>query len=266
MKAGELKRLLNTAYLQFNHPSFIHDDPVRIPHLFTRKQDIEITGLFAAVLAWGNRTTIIRKCTELIQRMDGAPYQFITQHSEADLKALVGFKHRTFNDTDLLYFVAFLQHWYLKNNSLETAFSRGMKKKDVDITHALNHFRHVFFSLPHVPHRTLKHISSPSQKSACKRLNMYLRWMVRKDDCGVDFGIWNSIKPAQLICPLDLHVQRVALELGLLKRTQSDWQAALELTNELRTFDLNDPVKYDFALFGMGIMQKSVQSSNALNS
>jgi uncharacterized protein (TIGR02757 family) len=256
MNAGELKRLLNKACRQFNHPSFINDDPVSIPHRFTHKQDIEITGLFSSVLAWGNRTTIIRKCTELIQRMDGAPYQFITQHSETDLKALVGFKHRTFNDTDLLYFVAFLHYWYSKNNSLETAFSRGLKKQDDNTGNALNHFRQVFFSLPHVPQRTFKHISSPVQKSACKRLNMYLRWMVRQDNNGVDFGIWKTIKPAQLICPLDVHVERVAKQLGLLTRKQPDWQAAVELTNALRTLDADDPVKYDFALFGLGVIQK----------
>jgi uncharacterized protein (TIGR02757 family) len=260
MKQNELKKLLDKAYRKYNHTSFIQDDPICIPHRFSRQQDIEIMGLFAAVLAWGQRITIINKCNELIERMDGAPYQFITQHVDKDLQALIGFKHRTFNDTDLLYFVAFLRHWYSAHDSLETAFIQGMKKRDADTEQALNHFRKTFFSLTFAPQRTQKHISSPIQKSACKRLNMYLRWMVRKDKHGVDFGLWKSIKPSQLICPLDVHVQRVATELGLLSRTQSDWQAAVELTKALKKFDENDPVKYDFALFGIGVMSKNTQA------
>lgn len=255
-QAHQVKSILNRYYRKYNHPDFIPHDPIAIPHLFTRKQDIEIMGFFAAIFAWGQRITIINKCKELIQRMDQQPFQFITQHQQSDLRVLLNFKHRTFNDTDLLYTVAFLQHWYKQHNSLEQAFSNGLSKKDSNIEGALNHFRDTFFGLSHVPQRTYKHVASPKQKSACKRINMYLRWMVRKDNHGVDFGIWNEIKPAQLICPLDLHVQRVATKLGLLQRTQSDWQAAVELTEVLKTFDTKDPVKYDFALFGLGVMQE----------
>jgi len=245
--------LLNQKVKQYNHHSFIANDPVSIPHLFTQKQDIEIMGLFAATFAWGQRVTIINKCKELIERIDGKPYEFIIHHTDKDLKRLIGFKHRTFNDTDLLYFVHFLNHWYKKHPSLETAFSNGIKPKDETVENGLNHFRKLFFSLDDAPRRTFKHVASPEQNSACKRINMYLRWMVRKDDKGVDFGIWKNIKTAQLVCPLDVHVQRVATKLGLLQRTQSDWQASLELTQTLKTLDKNDPVKYDFALFSLGV-------------
>lgn len=248
--------LLNQKVKQYNHPSFIDNDPVCIPHLFTHKPDIEIMGLFAAIFAWGQRVTIINKCEELIDRMDGKPHQFILHHTEKDLKNLLGFKHRTFNDTDLLYFIHFLNHWYNKHNSLEPAFTLGIKPTDETVENGLNHFRKLFFSLEDAPTRTYKHIASPAQHSACKRINMYLRWMVRQDDKGVDFGLWTDIKPSQLICPLDVHVQRVATKIGLLHRTQSDWQAALELTKALKQFDKKDPVKYDFALFGLGIMDK----------
>ncbi len=255
-KQETIKQLLDRHYKEYNTSRFIADDPICIPHLFSTKQDIEIMGLFAAVFAWGQRITIINKCKELIALFDGAPYQFITQHQPKNLKQLLGFKHRTFNDTDLLYFVHFLHHWYQHSPSLETAFSNGMKAKDKTVESGLNHFRSVFFGLDDVPARTFKHMASPAQKSACKRINMYLRWMVRTDNSGVDFGIWHSIKPAQLICPLDVHVQRVALKLGLLTRTQSDWQAAEELTESLRLFDPKDPVKYDFALFSLGVSNR----------
>lgn len=238
---------------KYNVHGFIHNDPVCIPHRFTLKQDIEITGFFAAIFAWGNRTTIINKCAELIQRMDGQPYQYILHASETDYKNLVGFKHRTFTDTDLLYTISFFKHWYNKYDSLEAAFSTGITKDDTTVENGLNHFRKMFFSLPDVPKRTYKHVASPLQHSACKRINMYLRWMVRHDKNRVDFGLWKKIKPSQLVCPLDLHVQRVALDLGLLKRTQSDWKAAIELTENLKLLDPNDPVKYDFALFGLGV-------------
>lgn len=256
MPTNSIKQLLDKHCRKYNNKSFIEADPVCIPHLFSKQQDIEIMGLFAAVFAWGQRATIINKCKELINRMDGAPYSFIKEHHEKDLKQLNGFKHRTFNDTDLLYFVYFLHHWYKKNPSLEIAFSRGIQQKDSTVENGLNEFRRVFFNLDHVPSRTFKHIASPLQHSACKRLNMYLRWMVRKDSNGVDFGIWKNIHTSQLVCPLDVHVQRVALALGLLQRTQSDWKAAVELTEALRLFDAYDPVKYDFALFGLGVMQK----------
>ncbi len=245
---------LNKLVKQYNQRAFIENDPICIPHLFTQQQDIEIAGLFAAVFAWGQRKTIIQKSKELLARMDHAPHAFILHHQESDLKKLVGFKHRTFNDTDLLYFVHFLKHWYQQYPSLETAFSEAIKPTDISVENGLINFYQLFFSLPDAPQRTRKHLSSPLQKSACKRINMYLRWMVRKDLQGVDFGIWKNISPAQLICPLDLHVQRSAIQLGLLKREQSDWKAALELTESLKLLDKNDPIKYDFALFGLSIM------------
>ncbi|MEI7979228.1 MAG: TIGR02757 family protein [Bacteroidota bacterium] len=249
----QAKDFLNKQVQIYNQPGFIELDPICIPHLFTKKQDIEIAGLFAAVFAWGQRTTIINKCTDLMNRMDNAPHEFVMHHSSKDLKRLLNFKHRTFNDTDLLYFISFLKFWYNQNESLETAFSNHLKPKDKTIENALNGFRGTFFSLTDVPHRTMKHIASPIQNSACKRLCMYLRWMVRNDNNGVDFGIWKNIKPSQLMIPLDLHVQRTAHKLGLLTRTQSDWKAVEELTKNLRKYDKTDPVKYDFALFGLSV-------------
>jgi uncharacterized protein (TIGR02757 family) len=268
-----LKAFLDTKVAQYNQPGFIANDPVSIPHLFTKQQDIEIMGFWAATLAWGQRVTIINKCKELIALMDGAPYDFIMHHEEIDLKKLLHFKHRTFNDIDTLYFIAFFRYHFTKHTSLEDAFipqhtpvilsdSEGYSKSDLNNTQVepveqyLNHFRKYFFSLPDFPHRTKKHVSSPSQKSTCKRLNMFLRWMVRKDDNDVDFGIWNHIKPSQLIMPCDLHVDRVARQLKLITRKQTDWQTAIELTQRLREFDPTDPVKYDFALFGLGIEER----------
>lgn len=274
-----LKAFLDAKVAQYNQPGFIVNDPVCIPHLFTKQQDIEIMGFWAATLAWGQRVTIINKCKELIALMDGAPYDFIMNHREPELKKLLQFKHRTFNDIDTLYFIAFFRYHYERFESLEDAFvlpdinkdvmvslsnhgglasslSFGNAQDDSPVTVYLNHFRSYFFSLPDFPHRTKKHVSSPSQKSTCKRLNMFLRWMVRKDNCGVDFGIWNKIKPADLIMPCDLHVDRVARKLNLVIRKQTDWQTAVELTERLREFDPLDPVKYDFALFGLGIEEK----------
>lgn len=252
-----LKDFLDFKSDQYNRPDFIENDPIVIPHQFTKKQDIEIMGFWSAMLAWGQRKTIINKCNELIRLMDGAPYDFIINHQDTDLKRFLGFKHRTFNDTDTLYFLEFFKHHYKKNDSLETAFLPADKANgNVSAEDALNHFRSRFFSLEDYPRRTIKHVSSPAQKSGCKRLNMFLRWMVRSDNKGVDFGIWKSLKPADLICPMDVHVDRVARKLGLINRTQVNWQAAVELTERLRDFDPIDPVKYDFALFGLGIEEK----------
>ncbi len=248
-----LQLFLDSKVSQYNQPNFIENDPIVIPHQFKKKQDIEIMGFFAAVLAWGQRKTIINKCWELIERMDNSPFDFIQNHQETDLEALLGFKHRTFNDTDLLYFVSFFRQHYQNSESLEDAFYTG---KNSTAETMLNHFRSYFFSLPDFPRRTIKHVSSPQQKSTCKRLNMFLRWMVRKDENGVDFGIWQKIKPADLICPCDLHVDRVARKLKLITRKQTDWQTALELTEKLREFDPKDPAKYDFALFGLGIEER----------
>ncbi len=252
----KLTTLLDEKVQQYNNISFIKTDPVSIPHRFTKLQDIEIAGFFAAIFAWGNRTTIINKTTELLQIMDNAPHDFVLNADAAALTRLESFKHRTFNTTDLLYCMEFFKHHYSNNTSLQTAFTKWMHKTDADVENALTGFHHYFFSLPYIPERTRKHIATPQKKSSCKRLNMFLRWMVRQDDCGVDFGIWKNIKPAQLICPLDVHVARVARNTGLLQRTQNDWQAAVELTGNLRTLDAQDPVKYDFALFSLGVLEK----------
>ena len=252
MTQQELKKFLDKKLVAFNQPSFIKDDPVCIPHRFRRKQDIEIAGFFSAIFGWGNRRTIISKSLELMKLMDEAPFQFITQHEEKDLKKLLTFCHRTFNSTDLLYFIQFFRQHYLKNKSLEQAFTRS----GGDMESMLTGFHHYFFSLEHVPERTRKHVASPEKNSSCKRLNMYLRWMVRKDEQGVDFGIWKNISPADLICPIDLHVERVAKKLGLLEGKTTGWKAAKMLTERLAELDPNDPVKYDLALFGLGVIDK----------
>ena len=252
MNNTSLKDFLDKKVDEYNQPFFIQDDPICIPHLFSKKQDIEIAGFFAAVFAWGNRTTIIQKSKELMQLMEMQPYYFCLHHEPAGLKRLLGFKHRTFNDTDLLYFIDFFKHHYTRQKSLESAFTMHGDT----IEKMLTGFHHYFFSLSHVPHRTRKHIANPERGSTCKRLNMFLRWMVRHDKKGVDFGIWKKINPSQLICPIDLHVARVAKRFNLLQRKQIDWIAAVELTDYLRTLDENDPVKYDFALFGMGVIDK----------
>lgn len=256
----EIHQLLDQKVKQYNHIEFIEKDPICIPHLFTKQQDIEIAGFFAAIFAWGNRTTIINKSKELLERMDNAPFAFCTQHQEKDLKKLLGFAHRTFNDTDLLYCVEFFKQHYSKNESLESAFfkseSIGSINKTSVVEKALIHFQDYFFSLDDAPARTKKHIASPVSGSTCKRLNMFLRWMVRKDKQGVDFGIWKKISPADLIMPIDVHVARVSRGLGIVKRIQTDWQTAIELTNYCRTLDPKDPVKYDFALFSLGVIEK----------
>ena len=295
----DLQTFLDKKVVEYNRPSFIIDDPVSIPHQFNRRQDIEIAGFFTAIFSWGNRTTIIKKTKELMRSMDNAPYDFVLQHQETDLKKMLDFRHRTFNATDLLYFIAFFRHHYSHYDSLEDAFLRPWETSGEARGHgpamaasagwqaerALSAFYHYFFSLDGafaedqgekigprrkpandwpaaggppvlVPPRTRKHIASPEKHSSCKRINMFLRWMVRNDGNGVDFGLWRRIPMAQLICPLDLHVARVAKKLGLLKRKQSDWMAALELTQQLALLDPDDPTKYDFALFGLGVMEK----------
>jgi len=257
LNVKEIAALLNAKSSQYNNPVFIQDDPVSVPHRFSGKQDIEIAGFFAALFAWGNRATIIAKSNELMTLMDWSPYYFCLHHDPEGLKRLMGFKHRTFNTTDLLYFIEFLKYHFTHHKSLETAFTmHGNTMEDM-----LTGFHHYFFSLPDAPPRTRKHIASPEKGSTCKRLNMFLRWMVRKDAKGVDFGIWKKISPAQLICPIDLHVARVARRLGILRRKQTDWNAALELTGYLRTLDPEDPVKYDFALFGMGAIESRLKRS-----
>jgi len=253
-----MRELLESAVERFNQPNFIENDPISIPHRFSRLQDIEITGFWIAMLAWGQRKTIINSANRLIDLMDGAPYDFIINHEEKDRARFADFKHRTFQYTDTLYFLAFFQDFYKKNASLETAFSQHLLPSDENTENALKGFHELFFSLEDAPKRTRKHVSTPIRKSTCKRLNMFLRWMVRKDDKGVDFGLWQQIKMSQLLMPLDVHVDRVARRLQLIERKQTDWKTVLELTENLRQFDANDPVKYDFALFGLGIEEKSI--------
>ncbi len=256
MNNNELKLFLNKKVDQYNQPFFIAADPISIPHKFIQQQDIEIAGFFAAILAWGNRKSVINSCNTLMQLMDNQPYQFCLHHSKKELQALEQFKHRTFNTTDLLYCITFFKQHFTQHPSLEIAFTQWMNKKDETVENGLIGFHHYFFSLQDFPERTRKHIASPQKKSACKRLNMYLRWMVRSNETSVDFGLWKQIKSSQLIIPIDVHVSRVAKKLGILTRTQNDWQAATELTTYLKKLDSKDPVKYDFALFGLGVMEK----------
>lgn len=252
---SQLKKFLDDKVRIYDQPSFIERDPVSVPHRFTKKQDIEIAGLFAAVLAWGNRTTIINNCSKLMRWMDDSPHDFILSHTPPDLKPFMHFVHRTYNATDLLYFLHFLQYHYRQHSSLEDAFVQGSSYKEEHTGKALTDFHNYFFSIEH-PQRTKKHIPTPERNSACKRLNMYLRWMVRRDDAGVDFGIWKKIKPHQLICPLDVHVARVAARLGLLDNNKSNWANALQLTSRLKELNPADPAIYDYALFGLGMAER----------
>ena len=252
-----LKRFLDEKVAEYNQPFFILQDPVSIPHLFERKQDIEIAGFFAATFSWGNRKTILAKCRELLGSMDNAPHDFCVNYTAADLKKLQSFSHRTFNTTDLFYFLEFFKFHYSRHDSLESAFfNASTMSPGHRVEKALNYFYDYFFSLEDVPDRTRKHAAAPRKNSACKRLNMFLRWMVRSDDRGIDFGIWKSLSPAELICPVDVHVARVARRLGLMESSQLNWRRAVELTGTLSRMDPKDPVKYDFALFGLGIFEK----------
>lgn len=275
---ADMKVFLDACVERYNCPAFIETDPISIPHRFSKLQDIEIIGFWTAVLAWGQRKTIINSANRLIELMDGAPYDFIVNHLETDRKRFLDFKHRTFQATDTLYFLEFFQQYYKTHSSLEDAFLINARSQmsnshvpstnyqvpstNYPILHnttegCLLAFHDLFFSLPDAPARTRKHIATPARKSTCKRLNMFLRWMVRHDNKGVDFGLWKKIQPAQLLMPLDVHVDRVARRYGLLQREKTDWQAVLELTKVLRQFDPDDPVKYDFALFGLGVLEKN---------
>ncbi len=251
----ELKALLDAKVKQFNHRSFIANDPISIPHRFKRRQDIEVAGFFAALFAWGNRVTVINKSLELLSLMGNTPHSFVCDHTPREAKRLASFVHRTFNGEDIQYFVRFLKHHYQRHESLEDAFPVGAEDENVE--HALNAFHDYFFSLPEVPEHVRLHMAAPKKQSSCKRLNMFLRWMVRSDMARVDFGLWKKIKPAQLICPIDVHVERTARKLKLLTYQQLHWDCALELTNNLRKFDPRDPVKYDYALFGLGMEGRS---------
>lgn len=245
-----LKDLLDSRVKLYNQPDFIEKDPISIPHLFTKKEDIEIAGLLSATIAWGKRTMILQNAKSLMEKMDFAPFDFIMDFTTNDLKPFKQFVHRTFNFIDLEYFLWSLKNIYQNHGGLEKVF-----KTENGIKESILHFRNVFFDLD-FPVRTSKHIANPDKNSSAKRINMYLRWMVRNDEKGVDFGIWKSISPSVLFCPLDVHSGRVARQLGILLRKQDDWKAVEELTQNLITLDADDPVKYDFALFGMGVFEK----------
>lgn len=250
----KLKTLLDQKVDKYNQTSFIEDDPISIPHQFSKRQDVEIAAFWTAMLSWGQRKTIINKANELMAMLDHAPHDFMLNHKESDLKGLLPFKHRTFQPDDTLYFISFFKDFYSRHESLEEAF---ISEGPSDIKSMLASFHYRFFSLPDKLERTRKHVSTPARHSSCKRLNMFLRWMVRNDQSGVDFGLWDSISPSQLMIPLDVHVFKVSHSLGLLKRSKPDWQAVEELTSQLRLMDSDDPVKYDFALFSMGVLEKS---------
>ena len=253
MQPSDLHSFLEEKVIQYNRPDFIELDPISIPHQFSQKQDIEIMGFWASILAWGQRKTIINKCNELIDWMGGTPYDFVMNHQDSDLKPFLSFKHRTFNDEDTLYFIRFFRWYYQQHHSLEDAFAQFLSPDDSNVKKAIEGFHNFFFSLEDFPRRTQKHVATPKRNSACKRINMFLRWMVRKDDAGVDFGLWDQIKTSQLVCPCDVHVGRVAQKLGLISTDKYNWKVAESLTKELKLFDAHDPVKYDFALFGLGV-------------
>ncbi len=253
MTKTELKEFLDAKVVQYNHPQFLESDPIQIPHLFSSKEDIEISAFLTATIAWGNRKSIINNAHRMMQLMDNVPYDFVLNHTEDDLERFSGFAHRTFNDIDLRYFIQSLRHIYVKHDGLESVFAKGASKTSVQP--AISSFKQTFFELPHQT-RTTKHVSDPLKGSAAKRINMFLRWMVRDNSTGVDFGLWKSISPAALSCPLDVHSGNVARKLRLLKRKQNDAKALVELDNSLRKLDADDPVKYDFALFGLGVFEK----------
>lgn len=245
---------LNEKQREYESPAFIAGDPISVPHQYTKKQDIEIAGFFAASLAWGQRTTIIRSTQAILQAMDNAPHDFLLHHRDTDLKRFLLLKHRTFNATDLLYFIERLAMHYREFDSLERAFE-PMPGAVSSMEERLRAF-HTRFFVGDFPERTRKHVATPARGSACKRLNMFLRWMVRSNARGVDFGIWQSIKPQELVCPVDVHVARVACRLQLIPENKADWKTALALTESLRSFDDADPVKYDYALFALGAEER----------
>ena len=253
MDQRELKEFLDEKVMLYNNPSFIESDPIQIPHLFSKKEDIEISGFLTAIISWGNRKMIIRNALKMMELLDNAPYDFIINHQKSDLKPFKNFVHRTFNSEDLYQFIQSLEHIYKKHQGLEKTLAIiGEKTTYIEAIHNL---KKIFFEIPHLQ-RTKKHISDPLKNSAAKRINMFLRWMVRNDQTGVDFGIWKTHNAANLSCPLDVHSGSVARKLALLSRKQNDWKAVTELDTNLRILDHEDPVKYDFALFGLGVFEK----------
>jgi len=253
MNAKELKSFLDEKVIEYNTPEFIDSDPIQIPHLFTLKEDIEIAGFLAATISWGNRKMIIRNSHKMIALMGNSPYDFVMNHQDHHLEHLEGFVHRTFNSIDFTHFIKALQHIYTNHNGLESVFQK--QQSTTSLQPAIHEFKKLFFEISH-PQRTTKHISDPLKGSAAKRLNMWLRWLIRNDNSGVDFGIWKNISPSLLSCPLDVHSGNVARKLGLLTRKQNDAKALTELDTNLRKMDPVDPAKYDFALFGLGIFEK----------
>ena len=253
MTKDELKEFLDAKVTQYNHPKFIGSDPIQIPHRFVRKEDVEISAFLTATIAWGNRKSIIANAGRMMTLMENTPFEFVMQHKQADLERLQPFVHRTFNSTDLIFFIKSLKNIYEHHKGLEVVFSKYSRHASTQP--AISAFKKLFFEIPH-PQRSEKHISNPERGSAAKRINMFLRWMVRKDQSGVDFGLWHKLSPAQLSCPLDIHSGRVARSLGLLNRKQNDAKALAELDLNLRELDPEDPVKYDYALFGLGIFEK----------
>ncbi|NMH26792.1 TIGR02757 family protein [Flavobacterium silvaticum] len=249
MKFEDLSSFLDEKADLYNNPKFIESDPIQVPHRFSQKEDIEIAGFLSATIAWGNRKSIITNASRMMELMGNSPYDFVLSHTPDDLARLDGFVHRTFNSHDFSTFISGLRNLYRNHGGLENAFS-----SDMNLQIAISHFRTKFFEIPH-QQRTQKHLSDPLKNSAAKRINMFLRWMVRKDNKGVDFGIWDSISPSALSCPLDIHSGNVARKLGLLKRSQNDGKALAELDASLRKLDALDPVKYDFALFGLGVFE-----------
>jgi uncharacterized protein (TIGR02757 family) len=252
MNQSELKDFLDEKVELYNNPNFIESDPVQIPHLFSQKEDIEIAGFLSATIAWGNRKMIIKNAHRMMDLMGNAPYDFVMSHQENDLERLESFVHRTFNGQDFASFIQSLQHIYKNHNGLEAVFTKHQKNNNLQ--GSIHEFKKLFFEIEH-QNRTQKHISDPLNGSAAKRINMYLRWMCRQDNKGVDLGIWKNISPASLSCPLDVHSGNVARKLDLLTRKQNDGKALAELDAKLRELDLNDPVKYDFALFGLGVFE-----------
>ncbi|WP_439128093.1 TIGR02757 family protein [Polaribacter sp.] len=253
MKKTELKDFLNEKVVLYNNPKFIESDPIQIPHLFSKKEDIEIAAFLTATISWGNRTMIIKNALKMMELLDNSPFDFVKNHQESDLKSLENFVHRTFNHIDFQQFITSLKHIYSQHNGLENALAIRDGSKTYQT--AINHFKSIFFEVQH-QQRTQKHVSDPLKNSAAKRINMFLRWMVRNDAAGVDFGIWKTHNPANLSCPLDVHSGNVARKLKILLRKQNDWKAVAELDKNLRKLDKIDPVKYDFALFGLGVFEK----------
>lgn len=253
MTQNELKEFLETKVIAYNNPKFIESDPIQIPHQFSLKEDIEISAFLTATIAWGNRKMIIKNAHKMMNLLGNSPYDFIMQHNDNQLDYFDNFVHRTFNSNDFSYFIKSLKNIYHNHNGLESVFSKYAENDSMQ--NAIHHFKKIFFEIEH-PIRTQKHISDPQKGSAAKRINMFLRWMVRNDNAGVDFGIWETLSPSQLSCPLDVHSGNVARKLGLLSRKQNDAKALLELDSNLRKLDSRDPVKYDFALFGLGVFEK----------